>query len=491
MRRTVYSFPILILCLQVSFGQEDATQLPNIVFCLADDWGWPHAGAYGDSALNTPNFDRIATEGILFHHAYVASPSCTPSRNSFITGKYFWELGPRANLWSTLPEEHQSFIHFLVDHGYVAGRTQAKTWGPGDLDSWIAHHGSHPSQEAYPDLESFLEKQDGQQPFFFWLGTSDPHRDFDPGSGERSGIDISKVHLFPHFPESDVVRSDVADYYYEVERWDSLVGTVLTQLEERGLLENTLIIMTGDHGMPFPRCKANLYDSGVRVPFALRWGKSVKAGREVEDFISFADLAPTLLELAGIAVPDAMTGRSFLPLLESEKSGKIDPGNRSHVVFGRERHVPAQEKPDRGGYPSRGYRSEDFLYIRNYEPDRWPAGTNKIGYTHYPNQWFADCDGGPTKDYIVENQGLDAAHQRSYELCFAKRPAEELYDLSKDPDQVDNVATDPAYADVLARLRAKLQDRLSQLNDPRAEDPHYRGFDERPYLGSGGGTKKP
>lgn len=489
MSRQILTLLLLCLVSNLATGQGKQKQAPNIVFCLADDWGWPHAGAYGDAAVKTPNFDRIAQEGILFNHAYVSSPSCTPSRNAFITGKYHWELGPGANLWSILPEEHQSFIHLLADQGYNTGRNQAKTWGPGKLDNWMDHHGAHPGNESYPNFEAFLEKNEQNDPFFFWLGTSDPHRDYQKGTGKVSGIDPSKVHLFEHYPESDIVRNDVADYYYEVQRWDSLVGSVIAQLEQNGLLENTIIVMTGDHGMPFPRCKGNLYDSGVRVPFAVRWGKEVKAGRVIEDFISFADIAPTLLEVAGAKVPAEMSGRSFAKVLKSNKSGKVASRKRSDIVFGRERHVPAQEKPNTNGYPSRGYRNEDFLYIRNYEPDLWPAGTGKLGSTNYPNQWYADCDGGPTKDYIIENKDKDEAHRRSYQLCFAKRPAEELYDLEKDPDQVNNLAADPAYAKIVKRLRAKMQKKLLGLNDPRATDPAYKGFDNYPYLGGGGGKK--
>jgi arylsulfatase A-like enzyme len=151
-----------------ALGQITQDEYPNIVFCLADDWGWPHAGAYGDSIIKTPNFDRIAKEGMLFNHTYVTSPSCTPSRNSFITGKFPWELESGANLWSTLPEKNQSFIHLLADNGYITGRTNAKTWGPGNLDNWIAHHGSHPGNSGYESFKEFLDKTGAKEnPFFF------------------------------------------------------------------------------------------------------------------------------------------------------------------------------------------------------------------------------------------------------------------------------------------------------------------------------------
>ncbi|GAA3584912.1 sulfatase [Snuella lapsa] len=489
MNKTLLTCLLLSIALYTAVGQTNQKERPNIVFCLADDWGWPHAGVYGDSIIKTPNFDRIANEGVLFNNAYVSSPSCTPSRNVFITGKYHWELESGANLWSTLPEKHQSFIHLLANNGYATGRTTAKTWGPGNLDNWIAYHGSHPSNKAYQTFEAFLNANNNETPFFFWLGTSDPHRPYKKGTGKQSGIDIKKVHRFKHFPESDTIRNDIADYYYEVQRWDSLVGTVISQLEKHGLLENTIIIMTGDHGMPFPRCKSNLYDSGVRVPFAVRWGKQITPLRKVNDFISFADIAPTLLEITEISVPDAMTGSSFANILKSNKSGIIDTKNRSDIVFGKERHVPAQEKPNMGGYPSRGYRNEAFLYIRNYKSNLWPAGTGNIGTTNYPNQWYADCDPGPTKDYIIENKDEDADHLRAYQLCFGKRPEEELYDLKNDPDQLINIAEDPAYIHVLKNLRNKLQNKLTSLNDPRAKNPDFDGFDQYPYTGGGGGKK--
>ena len=461
---------------------------PDILFCMADDWGWPHAGAYGDKGIRTPSFDRIAAEGIRFEHVYVSSPSCTPSRNALITGKYHWQLGPGANLHSTLPVEHESFVHLLRDNGYITGQSPAKTWGPGKVKSWADHHGDHPATETYKTFEEFLEKPEAStQPFFFWLATGDPHRPYKSESGVADGVDLAKVHLFPHFPDAPVVRSDVADYYFEVQRWDRMVGNAIAQLEKRDRLNNTIIIMTGDHGMPFPRCKSNIYDSGMRVPFAMRWGSRIKPGRTVADFISMVDVAPTLLQVAGVRPQRSMTGRSFAPLLFEEKSGRLDPEGRPDVVFGKERHVPSQEKPDRGGYPCRGLRTAEFLMIHNFTPDRWPAGSPNFKLTNYPRQWFADCDAGPTKTYIYINRERDDQHRRAFELCFGKRPEFELYDLQKDPGQINNVAGFPGYAKQLAALTIRLEERLKSTGDPRATDPGYQGFDVHPYLGGGGG----
>lgn len=333
-----------------------------------------------------------------------------------------------------------------------------------------------------------MQKNDpAEKPFCFWLATSDPHRSYKKGSGKKAGIDRSKVHLFGHFPDNDIVRNDGADYYFEAQRWDQLVGEALSELEKRGLLENTIVVMTGDHGMPFPRGKGNRYDSGVRVPFAVRWGERVPAGRVVEDFISFVDIAPTLLELTATPVPAGLSGGSFAKILLGKESGRLDPEGRPDIIFGRERHVPAQERPYMGGYPSRALRTPDFLYIRNYQPDLWPMGTGDPDRTNLPRQWYADCDAGPTKNNIIEKREQYDAHKHAFSLCFAKRPAEELYDLRTDPEQLNNLAGEVESQAQLATLRKLLQERLTLAKDPRAAEPDYRSFDGHPYYGSGGG----
>jgi arylsulfatase A-like enzyme len=279
----------------------------------------------------------------------------------------------------------------------------------------------------------------------------------------------------------------MADYLLEVQRFDALVDTALKALEKIGELDNTIVWVTSDNGLPFPRCKSNLYDTGVRVPLVVRWPGFVPGGRTTDDFVSLTDIAPTLLELAGLAPRADMTGRSLVPLLRSRRSGRINL-DRDFVLAGKERHCPAQEKPDLGGYPCRMIRSHDFLYIRNFRPDRWPAGTPDYRQAAYPGAWFGDCDNGPTKSYMVENRLLDGQHQKLYDSAFAKRPAEELYDLQADPGQLNNVAGVPAYAEVLQSLSSRLLDELRATGDPRASGGGDQ-FDRYPYLG--GAPKHP
>jgi N-sulfoglucosamine sulfohydrolase len=472
---------IITLLLLLAIGLQ-AESKPNIVFCIADDWGWPHASAYGDKAVKTPHFDSLAREGLLFQHAYVSSPSCTPCRNSILTGQWHWRLKSGANLWSDLPVNLPVYPLLLEDAGYHVGHSR-KSYGPGKLNGWRRH----PAGKNYRNFTDFLGARPKDAPFCFWQGSSDPHRGYKLNSGRKSGIDLKQVHLFKHYPDHEIIRSDIADYYFEVQRFDALVGSVLAELKRIGELERTLVFVTGDHGMPFPRCKGNLYDSGTRVPLVAHWPAGIKQpGRVIREFVSLTDLAPTFLKIAGVDLPQAMTGRSLTPLLQGIRSEQ----NRQEVFFGRERHCPVQEAPNSGGYPSRAIRTYEHLYIRNYEPQRWPAGAPDHSMAYEFKQgsrsWLGDCDNGPSKSYIVANKDLDAIHQRSYELCFGKRPAEELYDLQKDPDQLFNVAQDPAYAAIKKQLATRLSAKLKSSGDPR-EIGGAEKFDAYPYYGGAPG----
>jgi arylsulfatase A-like enzyme len=297
-------------------------------------------------------------------------------------------------------------------------------------------------------------------------------------------LDPGQIRLFDCFPDVPEVRSDVADYYFEVQRFDSDMEKTIRLLEEAGELENTIIVITGDNGMPFPRCKANLYDSGTRVPLAIRWGSGIRRpGRAVDDFISLSDLAPTFLELAGIEAPEVMTGKNMAELLTSNRSGIIEPGKRAFILTGKERHVPCQEE-DMSGYPCRAIRNHDFLYIRNFKPDLWPAGTPEYLKATIPYYWLGDCDNGPTKTYMTENRELDEQHRHFWELAFGKRPAEELYDCRKDPGQLVNLAYDPEYSDIKESLAMQLMEQLRMTGDPRVLGDE-ESLEGHPYYGHG------
>jgi len=448
---------------------------PNILFCIADDWGWPHAGVYSDPIVNTAVFDEVAKNGVLFDHAYVSSPSCTPSRGAVLTGQYHWHLKENANLWSTLDVTIPTYPLLLEKAGYHVGYWR-KSWGPGDLKAG-GYTDTHPVVKRYPKgFKQFLDARPEGEPFCFWLGASDPHRGYKKDSGRNSGIDVSKIPLPAFYPDSEVIRSDIADYYWEVQRFNRDCGEAIQLLKESGQLDNTIVVITGDNGMPFPRCKGNLYDMGVRMPMAIQWTARIKPNRRVIDFMSLIDLAPTFLEAAGVKIPEQMVGRSLMPTLLSEKQGLVDR-SRINVIFGRERHVPAQRAPSIEGYPSRAIRTHKYLYIRNFAPDRWPAGVPS-GATH-PMKSFADCDNGPTKSFLIDNQD-DPKVKPYFELAFAKRPAEELYIVADDPDQIKNVAALPEYAKIKEKLAKMLDDQLRETEDPRVVG-NGEVFDKYPY----------
>jgi len=435
-----------------------AGERPNILFCIADDWGGgPHAGCLGDPVVKTPTFDRLAANGVLFPYTYVPAPSCTPCRGGILTGQAIHRLEEGGNLWSWLPPKFKVYPDLLEAEGYVVG-LERKGWGPGSTRGWPRN----PAGPHCKNFQAFLATVPEGKPFCFWAGSSDPHRGYAYGSGVKSGMDPKKVVVPAWLPDTPEIRNDICDYYFEVQRFDREIGERIALLEKAGKLENTLVVMTGDHGMPFPRAKCNLYDSGSRVPLAVSWPAKVKGGRVVDDFISFCDFAPTFLEAAGLKPPSEMTGKSFLDVLLGGKSGRVDP-TRDKVFVERERHTVC--RPDNQSYPVRMIRTHEFMYIRNLRPNLWPAGDPKLrGAAGY----FSDIDGSPSKKEIVERRD-EPEIAPFFRLACARRPAEELFDLSKDPQQVDNVAGRPEYAEIQKRLRAELDKWMQETADPRAK----------------------
>jgi len=460
---------------------------PSILFAIADDWGYPHAGALGDPVVRTPTFDRLAREGIVFPLAFVSSPSCTPSRGAILTGRHFWELQSAANLWGVFPDGFATFPEILKDKaGYFTG-FEGKGWGPGKTET----PGRQLTGRRFASFQKFLEQRPDGTPFCYWLGTNDPHRPYRRGSGTASGIDLSKIVVPGFLPDSKEVRGDIADYFVEVQRFDTLVGNALQQLEETGELDNTIVVMTSDHGMPFPRAKANLYDAGMRVPLAIRFGSHIRPSRRAEEIISLVDLAPTFLDLAGVYKPrDERSDRSLWTLLTTENEQVLTGKRRNSIVFGRERHVPGQEAPSMGGYPARAIRFRGgTLCIQNLEPDRWPVGTPNHERATIPGSWFADTDNGPTKTYMVENRDTNEHHRRLYGLAFGKRPKIEVYATHNDPYQLKNEAGSVRYYPMVQTMTGPSLERiLREYNDPRTAGEDV-AFDEYPYLG--GSPKHP
>ncbi len=436
---------------------------PNIVFLMADDWSYPHASILGDPTIKTPNFDRVAKEGILFKNAFVSTPSCTPSRLSILSGQHHWRLKEGDSLGGSLREEYDVYTEMLEADGYRIGR-----YGKGVWPSKHTFRNRDSFGERFKSFDEFVNTRKNGEPFCFWFGGQHPHRPYELGVGARSGIDVDSIKPPACLPDTNTVRSDVADYYWEVQRFDRQVGEVLTRLESMGELENTIVVVSGDNGMPFPRCKATLYDLGTRVPLAVRWGAKVKGGRTATDFVNLCDFAPTFLEAAGLKPGKSMTGKSLLPLLRSDKSGQIDP-TRSFVLTGMEKHVYS--------YPSRAIRTEKFLYIRKYNSSTWPTGEIKGHNPTYdfakqpwptePGAFSFNIDPSPSKQ-VLRLKRDEPKVKVSAQLAFEAHADEELYDLQKDPDQLNNVAGEPAYAQAQKRLSQQLNAELIKSKDPRS-----------------------
>lgn len=501
----------------------------NILFCFADDWG-RYAGAYaaldGRPSLNqvikTPHVDRIAREGLLFRNAFVNAPSCTPCRSSLLSGRYFFNCGRGAILQGAIWDSAiPSFPLLLHDAGYHIGKTH-KVWSPGtpvdapfggqrfayEKAGIAANHFSLQVERMSKDgltaaaarekilgqvranFDAFLGDRKPGQPWLYWFGPTTTHRAWVRGSGKALwNIDPDALRgKIPAFlPDVPEVREDVADYLGECQAFDACIGVLLKRLEEVGELDRTLIVLSGDHGMPgVPAGKCNLYDHGIAVSLAVRWPGG-KSGRVVNDFVSLPDLCPTFLEVGGVKAPAGLYGRSLVPVLRSDKSGQVDP-ERTWVVAGRERHV-ARAREGNLPYPMRALRTAEFLYIRNFAPERWPMGTpNAVTDTKAPDAAtltkdtfvaFADMDAGPTKAWLVEHRN-DPKWKPYYENAFGKRPAEELYDLRKDPDQVKNVAAVPAYAAEKTKLAGRLMKILTDAGDPRIASDRP-SFDQPPF----------
>ncbi len=478
-----------VLSLSAPLTANSPAPRPNILLCISDDQSWLHAGAYGDKVVKTPHFDRIARQGVLFTRAFCAAPSCTPSRSALLTGQDIWRLERGGVLFGALPAKFKVYPRLLEDSGYTVGFT-GKGWAPGNYKAGgrdadptgnsymkrrnIEQPGDRISRWDYAgNFEDFLKDREPGQPFCFWYGAWEPHRPYESGVGLRAGGNPEEVVVPEFLLDTPEIRKDILDYYFEIEWFDRHLGRMIALLEEAGELENTIIVVTSDNGMPFPRAKSTLYDHGVRMPLAICWGRQVKPGRVVDDLVSLTDLAPTFLEAAGLPVPAEMTGRSLLNILRSDKAGQVDP-TRDRIFTALERH--AWSRPDGATYPMRALRTAAWLYIRNYEPQRWPMGDPDFVSSHMG--FYGDVDDGPTKTYMIEHQE-DPAVATLFQLSFGQRAAEELYDLAKDPCQLRNLAADPAVAEVKQRLRDQLERHLCQTNDPRMQGK--APWDQYPY----------
>lgn len=463
---------LLLLFVQAVYADDR----PNILFCITDDQSWIHTSFAGDPVVKTPGFDRVARTGLYFENAFTNCPSCAPSRASVLTGQKFWRLEEGGLLFGRLKKKFPIITDTLQNAGYEVGITGKgyspanqsfeSTWNPIFTKQVSIRHKvpqGISSINYFASFEKFLDGRDEKKPFFFWFGAYEPHRSYKYGIGEENGIDINKIKVPPFFPDSQTVRNDIADYMYEIQWQDAHLVKMLDLLEKKGELNNTIVVVTSDNGMPFPRAKATAYNYGVHLPLAIMWGDKIKGGRSIKDFVNHDDFAPTFLEAAGLPVQSQMSGKSLMNILKSAEEGQVDK-SRSFTVSGLERHVWA--RPDGATYGRRVIHTEEFAYIRNYNPERWPMGGPDFKASHQGT--FGDIDAGPTKSFMMKHKD-DASVKALYGMSFEKLPAEELYNIKNDPAQMKNLAEDPKYAEIKKQLIEMLDKDLLESGDPRAK----------------------
>lgn len=451
----------------ISTAPATAHEQPNIIVLMGDNWLYDHAGANGNDVVKTPTFDRICREGARFTNAYCPVPSCGPTRSSIATGRAAHQLEDVANHGGIFHGKFRCFVDALAVVGYHLGYSH-KGWAPGIYEGY--GRTTTPLGPKFRSFDEFLGERPEGRPLFFWVGINwTALHSWEEGSGKAAGIDPDAVEVPAYLPDVPVVREEITDYLASAQRVDEAFGEVVAKLEEMGELDNSIIIHASDNGWQMPHGLGNVYEAGTHVPLAVRWPGTVVPGLVLDDFVSLTDLAPTILEMAGLHPWPEMTGRSFVDIL----SGKPGAVPRDHVFLERERHADVR----RGnlGYPIRAVRTKDYLYIRNLRPDRWPAG-DPIVFRSVGD--YGDIDGTRTKVYMREHQD-DPGVKELFRLSFKKRPREELYVLAEDPYEIDNVASRPEYAEIKAELSAKVDAWMEETGDPRV-DPDNDVFDHYP-----------
>lgn len=428
-------------CLQsIALAQSSANPAPNIVLIIGDDIGVDDLGCYGNIQVKTPNIDKIAKEGLRFTNTYLTTSSCSPSRCSIISGRYPHNTGA-AELHTPLPDEVTTFPALLKSAGYYTA--QAGKWHMGDSAKTgfdVIHDKAKENRDGGEEmwLKSLQERPKGK-PFFMWLASYDAHRPWGPNTFSGKNAPGS-VLLPPYLANSAKTREDLARYFDEITRFDDYIGKVETELEKQGVLDNTIIIIMSDNGSPFPRAKTRVYDSGMQTPLLIKWNKgNLQKGVVCESLISSIDIAPTILDLAGLKMPPDFQGKSFIRVIH-QPSLKF----RNYVFSEHNWHdYEALERMT---------RTKDFLYVLNLRPALSNPGP-------------ADATSSPSFDDLKDLRDSGKLNTAQADVFTAPRPVEELFDCRKDPMQLVNVASMPAYSAQLEKLRQIMRQWQSDTGD--------------------------
>ncbi|MDR1203206.1 MAG: sulfatase [Tannerellaceae bacterium] len=491
---------------------------PNILLVINDDQTYVHTSFAGTRFISTPGFDRVAMNGVYFTNCYAGSPGSAPSRSALVTGRHHWQneqSGQHASSWM---KKYVPFVDVLEANGYHTGFT-GKGVGPfqyarSEADSlWRKNDAAgrafnrykymkgDPSDprtakeigltDYFENFRDFIQQREAGQPFYFWYGATEPHRAYEKDSWKRNGKSLDQVNVPGFLPDVDEIKGDILDYAIEIEWADSHLCRMLDYLDSIGELDNTIVIVMADNGMPFPRAKANCFEYGVHVPLAISYPKGFPAGRRVDDPVGFVDIVPTILEMVGMKSDGMlpMSGHSIVNILKSEKKGIVDE-TKKYVYMGRERHSSSRWR--NLGYPQRAVRSSDFLFIWNIKPERWPAGapqaidkeTGKLLPMYgiddrgiHRSEWaFTDVDAAPSKSFLIEHY-KNPAIRPYFDFAYAKRQEFELYHIANDPFCLYNLIGDADYSDVEEELKNALVKELERTGDPRVMGPDQEIFE--------------
>ncbi len=480
MLKVISRLAIITLLLSQSLfaAAESKPARPNILIAISDDHSWPHTSVQGSPFVETPNLDSIANAGFRFTNAYAGSPGCSPSRATLLTGQHHWMIGPAGTHGSSFPVQYQTFVDLLEDAGYKVGFT-GKGWGPGD---WLAGGRSkNPAGVEYNELKlkdkphkgisetdyaanfkQFMDERGDDEPFYFWYGAHEPHLKY--AEAGHSDEDRAKVTVPDFLPNTEASREMLLDYADEINHFDSHLGKIIATLEAAGELDNTLIIVTADNGMPMPRAKSNGYDYGIHVPLSIRWGKRGHKGEVIVAPVGFVDLSATVLDATGLDIPEQFVGQSLLGLL----GGEVEELDYDRAVFsGRERH--SSSRYQNLSYPQRMMRRGDYLIIWSAKPELDPAGQSRNiidGELSPPHSAYFDIDDSMIKRELIARRD-DPYIGRFFHLAVDKRPEWQFYNVKDDPASLNDLASDPDHARIFAVYKKQLTDTLVQTGDPR------------------------
>lgn len=429
------------------------TKKPNIVIFIADDVSYNDLGCMGHPVLKTPEIDKLAKNGIRFSNACLTTSSCSPSRASILTGRYPHNTGA-AELHSPIPAGQVAFPKLLKDSGYYTA--QAGKWHLGSsgikpdgvfLDAFDRVGGSH-AEGGGPGGEQlwveYLQQRPKDKPFFMWFAAQDAHRGWD-NAPKPVQYSESEVKVPDNLVDTKATRNDLVRYYEEVSRFDHYVGKVVDELRAQGILENTLIIVMADNGRPFPRNKTRMYDEGIKTPLIIHWPAGIKARNEVvSGLVSVIDIAPTLLEVAGIPKHAAIQGRSFKTLLATPNAkfrNYVFAEHNWHSFRAYERMV----------------RTDKYVYIENGLP-----GQSNVGAT--------DIMGGAAGTELKKHYQAGNATPLQAAIFITPQPQYELYDYSKDKDQLINLYGRKEYKAQQESLARVLATWKKETGDDQPDD---------------------